>query len=178
LRVERRTRIRPEEDPRSPKGTAVSRRIRRGGDLVASGLGALAIYASVRAAIRAGWFREEEAGRLARPARASKRDRQHDHPKTGLEVRARSEAVANDVAAPMVKKDRARARESRSAASISDLSPSRRSGRGSPRGSNGRTYRQLYEEARLRGVRGRSAMSKAELEEALSRVKSGAAKAS
>jgi len=37
------------------------------------------------------------------------------------------------------------------------------------RGPSGRTYRQLYEEAKRRDVPGRSSMSKAELERALRR---------
>jgi hypothetical protein len=66
---------------------------------------------------------------------------------------------------------RARAGEAREASrtSIEDMSSSRRGGLRSHRGPGGRTYAQLYEEARRRGVRGRSKMKKMELEEALKR---------
>jgi len=48
-------------------------------------------------------------------------------------------------------------------------------GEGRPaRAAEGRTYRQLYEEAQRRGAQGRSSMSKADLEAALSRSKSAA----
>ncbi|HEY5271804.1 MAG TPA: hypothetical protein VIJ34_01070 [Acidimicrobiales bacterium] len=159
-------------------GSVMSRRIRSVGDLVASGVGMLAIYASVRLAMRAGSIQDEEAARVPKSARGSKRERPYDHAKTGLEVRGGSKAVAEEVAARTVNKQWTRANGTRTAGSISDLSSSRRGVLDSHRASAGRTYRQLYEEARLRGVPGRSAMSKADLETVLCRSKSGAAKAS
>ncbi|WP_232063032.1 hypothetical protein [Undibacterium sp. KW1] len=49
----------------------------------------------------------------------------------------------------------------------------RRSGPGSHSGPLGRSYAQLYEEARRRNIRGRSGMNKAELEQALDAGKRG-----
>jgi hypothetical protein len=68
-----------------------------------------------------------------------------------------------------VNKERARAGESKTASrtSTADISSGRRGGLRSHRGRGGRTRDQLYEEARRRGIRGRSAMSKAELERAV-----------
>jgi len=50
-----------------------------------------------------------------------------------------------------------------------DISSSRRGVLRSHRGEGGRTRDQLYNEARHKGIKGRSKMTKAELEEALSR---------
>ncbi len=52
---------------------------------------------------------------------------------------------------------------------MEDISSGRRGGLRSHRGPGGRTYEQLYEEAKDRGIRGRSRMNKAELERALDR---------
>jgi hypothetical protein len=53
--------------------------------------------------------------------------------------------------------------------SINDMSPQRRGGQRSGRpGPRGRTKQQLYAEAQRKGVKGRSSMTKQELEEALS----------
>jgi hypothetical protein len=70
-----------------------------------------------------------------------------------------------------VNKERARAGESKEASrtSIDDISSGRRGGLRSHTGSGGRTYDQLRNEAKDRGIKGRSTMSKAELERALNR---------
>jgi hypothetical protein len=70
-----------------------------------------------------------------------------------------------------VNKERARSGEARTASKIStsDISSSRRGGQRSHRGAGGPTYAQLYEEARRRGVKGRSSMNKAQLARALGR---------
>ena len=60
------------------------------------------------------------------------------------------------------------ARES-SKTSTNDISSGRRGGLRSHRGPGGRTRDQLYEEARQRGIKGRSKMSKAQLERAVDR---------
>jgi hypothetical protein len=52
---------------------------------------------------------------------------------------------------------------------VRDISSGRRGGLRSHRGSGGRTYRQLYEEARHKGISGRSKMNKAQLEPAVGR---------
>ncbi len=102
---------------------------------------------------------------------SKKRERQYAHIKEGLEARGRSESTAEEIAARTVNKERARAGEARQASrtSTDDLSSSRRGGLRSHRGSGGRTKAQLYEEARRRNVKGRSSMTKAQLERAVGR---------
>jgi hypothetical protein len=70
-----------------------------------------------------------------------------------------------------VNKERARAGEAKthSRSSTEDISSSRRGGLRSHQGPGGRTYEQLYNEAKRRGIEGRSKMNKRDLERALSR---------
>jgi hypothetical protein len=107
------------------------------------------------------------------PPRAwsDKRERQYEHIKAGLVENGRPEDTAEEIAARTVNKERARAGESREASrtSVRDISSARRGGLRSHRGPGGRTYRQLYEEAKDRGIDGRSKMSKAQLERVLDR---------
>ena len=123
---------------------------------------------------------EPEVPRNCRPTRSGtmpqqgwseKRERQYDHIKEGLEARGEREAVAEEIAARTVNKERARAGEARqsSRTSTHDISSGRRGGLRSHRGPGGRTRDQLYEEARRRDVKGRSKMTKAQLERALDR---------
>ena len=100
-----------------------------------------------------------------------KRERQYEHIKEGLLERGRSEDTAEEIAARTVNKERARAGEAKTASrtSTDDISSGRRGGLRSHKGSGGRTYDQLYNEARQRGVKGRSRMNKRELERELSR---------
>jgi hypothetical protein len=100
-----------------------------------------------------------------------KRERQYEHIKEGLLDRGEREETAEEIAARTVNKERARAGEARTASttSIEDISSGRRGGLRSHSGSRGRTYRQLYAEAKSRGIDGRSKMSKAELERAVDR---------
>ncbi len=100
-----------------------------------------------------------------------KRERQYEDIKAGLLERGRSEGEAEEIAARTVNKERARAGEAEEASptSIDDISSGRRGGLRSHRGSGGRTYDQLRNEAKERGIKGRSRMSKAQLEEVLSR---------
>lgn len=100
-----------------------------------------------------------------------KRERQYEHIKESLEDQGKSEDLAEEIAARTVNKARARAGESATASrsSVDDISSSRRGGLRSHKGPGGRTYRQLYNEAKEAGIEGRSTMSKAELERALSR---------
>lgn len=101
----------------------------------------------------------------------AKRERQYEHIKDSLVERGRSEDTAEEIAARTVNKERARAGESRTASksSTDDISSSRRGGLRSHSGPGGRTYRQLYAEAQRANLKGRSSMSKAELEQRLSR---------
>jgi len=107
------------------------------------------------------------------PPRAwsDKRERQYDHIKDSLEDRGYKEDTAEEIAARTVNKERARAGEARTASKTStdDISSGRRGGLRSHKGSGGRTYDQLYEEAKDKNVKGRSKMSKKELERAVGR---------
>lgn len=106
------------------------------------------------------------------PAGSSpKRERQYEHIKESAEKRGTPEKVATEIAARTVNKERARAGESRTASrsSIKDVSSGHRGGKRSHTGAQGRTKEQLYNEAKQRNLKGRSAMSKSELEKALAR---------
>jgi hypothetical protein len=102
---------------------------------------------------------------------SAKRERQYKHIKSGLRRRGESEPEAEEIAARTVNKERARAGEARRSSSTStrDISSGRRGGLRSHRGAGGRTRDQLYEEARRKGVQGRSKMTKAQLERAVGR---------
>ena len=105
------------------------------------------------------------------PQRAwsKKRERQYEHVKEGLEERGRSEDAAEEIAARTVNKERPRGGKSEQASrtSTDGISSGRRGGLRSHAGSRGRTRDQLYAEAKSKGIKGRSRMSKAELEKAL-----------
>jgi hypothetical protein len=107
------------------------------------------------------------------PQRAwsKKRERQYQHIKEGLEERGHADDEADEIAARTVNKERARAGEAREASrtSVDDISSGRRGGLRSHKGEGGRTYDQLYDEAKRKNVRGRSSMSKRELERAVAR---------
>lgn len=102
---------------------------------------------------------------------SKKRERQYDHIKEGLEERGRSEDEAEEIAARTVNKERARSGEAEQASrtSTDDISSSRRGGLRSHRGAGGRTRDQLYAEAQRKNIKGRSSMTKAELERAVGR---------
>jgi hypothetical protein len=102
---------------------------------------------------------------------SAKRERQYEHIKEGLTERGGSVSEAEEIAARTVNKERARAGESResSRTSTEDISSGRRGGLRSPRGAGGRNRDQLYQEARRKGIEGRSKMSKAQLERAVDR---------
>ena len=107
------------------------------------------------------------------PQRAwsAKRKRQYEHIKGGLSRRGDSEELAEEIAARTVNKARARQGESKSKSrnSTADISSGRRGGLRSHRGAGGRTRDQLYQEAKRKGVVGRSKMTKAQLEQAVDR---------
>jgi hypothetical protein len=100
-----------------------------------------------------------------------KRERQYEHIKEGLEDRGRSEDTAEEIAARTVNKERARSGESKQASrsSTQDVSSGHRGGKRSHSGAGGRTKEQLYNEAKKKGVSGRSKMTKSELEKAVGR---------
>ncbi len=104
--------------------------------------------------------------------KGTKRARQYEHIKESLRDRGESEDTAEEIAARTVNKERARSGEARTSSRLSreDISSGRRGGlrarRNVPRG---RTYDQLYEEAKDKGIEGRSKMTKAELARAVGR---------
>jgi hypothetical protein len=102
---------------------------------------------------------------------SGKRERQYEHIKEGLEDRGRDEDTAEEIAARTVNKERARSGEAdqSSKSSTDDISSGRRGGKRSHSGAGGRTKQQLYNEAKSKGIEGRSKMSKAELEKAVGR---------
>ena len=106
---------------------------------------------------------------MPQKAWSAKRERQYEHIKEGLEDRGESEDTAQEIAARTVNKERARAGEAKqsSRSSTKDISSGRRGGLRSHRGARGRTRDQLYNEARDKGIEGRSKMNKAELERAV-----------
>jgi hypothetical protein len=101
--------------------------------------------------------------------KGTKRARQYEHIKDSVRERGASEDEAEEIAARTVNKERARSGEARESSRLSrtDISSSRRGGLRSHRGAGGRTRDQLYEEAKERNIRGRSRMTKAELQRAL-----------
>ena len=100
----------------------------------------------------------------------TKRARQYEHIKESEKDQGASESRAEEIAARTVNKERARSGESkqRSRTSTEDKSSSQRGGERS--GTNrpkGRTRDQLYNEAKDRGIDGRSSMNKEQLRKAV-----------
>ena len=102
---------------------------------------------------------------------SDKRERQYEHIKHGLEKRGKPDKVAEEIAARTVNKERAQHGEARHASrsSTEDMPASRRGGLHAHQGEGGRTYEQLYNEAKSKGLKGRSGMNKSQLEKALAR---------
>lgn len=101
---------------------------------------------------------------------SKKRERQYEHIKEGKLEQGTSEDEAEEIAARTVNKERARAGEADESSELSrkDISSGRR-GLRSHQGSGGCTKAQLYNEAKEKGIEGRSKMNKAELERAVGR---------
>ena len=108
---------------------------------------------------------------MPQKAWTAKRERQYKHIKDGLLEAGKTKPVAEEIAARVVNKERAQQGEAEqaSASSLNDMPPGRRGGQRSHQGAGGRTLLQLQNEARQRGVKGRSTMNKAQLEAALTR---------
>jgi hypothetical protein len=108
---------------------------------------------------------------MPRKSWSAKRERQYAHIKNSLLERGNPLPLAEEIAARVVNKERAQHGESveASASSLNDMSAGRRGGLRSHQGAGGRTLPQLRNEARQRGLEGRSSMTKAQLEAALTR---------
>jgi hypothetical protein len=107
--------------------------------------------------------------------KGTKRARQYEHIKESELEQGASERRAEEIAARTVNKERARAGESRerSRTSTQDISSGRRGGlRSGTNREKGRTFEQLYEEARDLNVEGRSKMNKDQLRRAVDGRKS------
>lgn len=107
---------------------------------------------------------------MPQQAWSNKRERQYEHIKDSAKSQGKSTKTAKRIAAATVNKERARSGEAKSSSrsSTRDMSSGRRGGQRS--GTNrpkGRTKEQLYNEAKRRGIKGRSSMTKAQLQRAL-----------
>ena len=98
-----------------------------------------------------------------------RRERQYQEIRKSERRRGVPEKRAEEIAARTVNKARARAGEAKqpSRLSTTDISSQKRAGYRRTHGGSGRTRDQLYEEAQHRNIRGRSRMTKAQLERAL-----------
>ena len=109
---------------------------------------------------------------MPQQAWSNKRERQYEHIKESAQERGMSTKRAKEVAARTVNKERARSGEAKtsSRSSTRDMSSGRRGGlRSGTNRPKGRTKEQLYNEAKRRGIEGRSRMTKAQLERAVAR---------
>lgn len=108
---------------------------------------------------------------MPQEAWSNKRERQYDHIKKSLRERGHNADDSEEIAARTVNKERARRGEAKesSRTSTHDISSGRRGGLRSHKGAGGRTREQLYAEAKRKGVKGRSKMTKAQLERAVER---------
>ena len=101
---------------------------------------------------------------------SNKRERQYEHIKESAQEQGKPAKTAKRIAAATVNKERARSGEAKSASksSTKDISSARRGGlRSGTDRPKGRTKAQLYNEAKRRGIEGRSKMTKDQLQKAL-----------
>jgi hypothetical protein len=111
---------------------------------------------------------------MPQEAWSNKRERQYEHIKDSLKERGEPTDEAKEIAARTVNKERARSGEARESSRLSrtDISSGRRGGlRSGTNRPKGRTKDQLYEEAKDRGIEGRSKMTKEQLQRAVDRRK-------
>ena len=108
---------------------------------------------------------------MPRNAWSAKRERQYEHIKSSLQQRGTKKDTAEEIAARTVNKERAQHGEAAKAnpKTLRDTPAPVRGGQRSHQGAQGRTREQLYEDARRKGITGRSKMNKAQLAEALKR---------
>jgi hypothetical protein len=101
---------------------------------------------------------------------SNKRERQYEHIKESAKKRGTSTKRAKQIATATVNKERARTGEAKTASrsSTRDISSGRRGGlRSGTNRPKGRTKEQLYDEAKRRGINGRSRLTKQQLPRAL-----------
>lgn len=102
---------------------------------------------------------------------SQKKERKYEHIEQSAEEYGRSTERAKEIAARTVNKERAQEGRARRASETSthDVSPEHRGGKrsGNRMGPGGMTKDQLYHEAQQCGLKGRSTMSKRELQRAL-----------
>jgi hypothetical protein len=99
-----------------------------------------------------------------------KQERKYEHIVESERDQGRSTKRSKEIAARTVNKERAQRGQTKTASrsSTDDMSSSRRGGlRSGKAGPRGRTKEQLYNEARQRGIKGRSSMNKAQLQRAV-----------
>jgi hypothetical protein len=109
---------------------------------------------------------------MPQKAWSKKRERQYEHIKDSQLEQGKGEDEAEEVAARTVNKERARAGEAKQSSRLSreDMSSGRRGGqRSGTERPKGRTKDQLYNEAKAKGIAGRSKMTKAQLARAVGR---------
>ena len=107
---------------------------------------------------------------MPQKAWSNKRERQYEHIKDSAKKQGKSTRTAKRIAAATVNKERARKGEAKTASRSSkrDISSGRRGGlRSGTNRPKGRTKEQLYNEAKRRGIKGRSSMTKDQLQKAL-----------
>jgi hypothetical protein len=104
-----------------------------------------------------------------------KQERKYEHIRDSERAQGASLDRSKEIAARTVNKERAQRGQSQTASrsSTDDMSSSRRGGlRSGTNRPRGRTKAQLYNEAKQRGIKGRSSMTKAELQRAVDAKKS------
>jgi plasmid stabilization system protein ParE len=111
-----------------------------------------------------------EVDPMPRAEWTDKQERKYEHIVDSERDQGRSTKRAKEIAARTVNKERAQRGQTKTASrsSTDDMSSSRRGGlRSGKPGPRGRTKDQLYNEARQRGIKGRSKMNKAQLQRAV-----------
>jgi hypothetical protein len=99
-----------------------------------------------------------------------KQEREYQHIVESERKSGKSLRRSKEIAARTVNKERAQKGQSRTASrsSVQDMSSSKRGGqRSGTARPKGRTKAQLYNEAKQRGIKGRSSMNKAQLQRAV-----------
>lgn len=110
---------------------------------------------------------------MPQQAWSRKQERQYEHIKSQTKQRGSSTSRAEEIAARTVNKERAQSGHARqrSKTATQDVPPQKRGGHraGKRLGPGGRTKQQLYEDARRQKIKGRSHMTKDQLQQALGR---------